>query len=312
MLGTLKTTLLQSPDYEDGYKQMLCAVEYAGAYEDSIEFHSFLLDINPFNALAWMNLGYACSALEKYDAAAEAFGYAYAIDDKNYDAYMETGEILIIQKHFRRAIIVFKQAITLCGVSAMGLRKLGFCFEGMCQYKTACQYYLKAINLNASDAISFYRMGVCALAEKQFRLAIEFIKSAIALEDCDESFYLDLARAYKFDNQLTEALRTYRIATDIAPDLETTWVELIDFLLEANQLRTAERVMQEALLNILTPRLEILNLGIHYTLNRKKTALKLLKKFVEQSEETKPSILFKYFPALVNDEDILKAMRNEE
>lgn len=107
-------------------------------------------------------------------------------------------------------------------------------------------------------------------------------------------------------------MRNYRIATDIAPDLETTWVELIGFLLEANQLRTAERVMQEALLNILTPRLEILNLGIHYTLNRKKTALKLLKKFVEQSEETKPSILFKYFPALVNDEDILKAMRDEE
>ncbi len=310
MLGTLKSTLLQSPDYEDGYKQMLCAVEYAGAYEDSIEFHSFLLDKNPFNALAWMNLGYAYSALEKYEAAGEAFGFAYAIDDKNYDAYMEMGEILIHQKHFRRAVIVYKQAIALCGVSIMGLHKLGFCFERMSHYKTACQYYLKAIDLNGKDATSFYRMGVCAMAEKQFRLAIQFFNSAIAIDDSDENFYLDLARAYKNNNQLTKALRAYRIATDVAPDLETSWVELIAFLLEANQMRTAEQITQEALLNITTPRLEIFNLGIQYTLNRKKTALKLLKMFVEQTKGTKPSLLFKYFPALANEKDIIDVMSN--
>ena len=111
------------------------------------------------------------------------------------------------------------------------------------------------------------------------------------------------------DNQLTESLRVYRIATDIAPNLETSWIEFIVFLLEVNQLRTAEHVIQEAFLNIITPRLEILNVGIHYTLNRKKTALKLFKKFTEQTKDIMPSLLFEYFPALANEEDILDLIR---
>ncbi len=311
MLRALKTTLRLSPDHQEAYKQMLWAVEYAGAYEDSIGFHNALLDKNPFNALAWMNMGYAYTALEKHDSALEAFGFAYAIDEEHYDAYMETGEILIHQKHFNRAIIVYKQAFALCGISATGLHKLGYCFEKLHQYKTACQYYLQAIELNAKDALSFYRMGVCALNEKQFRLAIQFINSAIEIDDSDENFFLDLARAYKKDNQPSDALRAYRFATDLAPDIENSWVELIQFLLEANQVRTAERVVQEALLNITTPHLEIFNLGIHYTLKRKKKALKLLKQFVNQTKETKPSLLFTYFPALANEKDIIDVMRND-
>ena len=70
---------------------------------------------------------------------------------------------------------------------------------------------------------------VCASAEIQFRLAIEFIKSAITIDDTDENFFLDLVLAYKLDNQLTESLRVYRIATDIAPNLETSWIEFIVF-----------------------------------------------------------------------------------
>ena len=35
-------------------------------------------------------------------------------------------------------------------------------------------------------------------------------------------FFLDLVLAYKLDNQLTESSRVYRIATDIAPNIETS------------------------------------------------------------------------------------------
>ena len=74
---------------------------------------------------------------------------------------METGEILMHQKHFRRAVTVFKQAIELCVESTTDFYKLGLCFESMYQYKPAYQYYLNAISLNATDTTSFYRMGVC-------------------------------------------------------------------------------------------------------------------------------------------------------
>ena len=70
---------------------------------------------------------------------------------------------------------------------------------------------------------------VCALAEIQFRLAIEFIKSAITIDDTDENSFLDLVLAYKLGNQLTEALRVYRITIDITPNVETSWIEFIVF-----------------------------------------------------------------------------------
>ena len=47
------------------------------------------------------------------------------------------------------------------------------------------------------------------------------------------------------------------------------------------------------------------------TLKRKKKALKLLKQFVNQTKETKPSLLFTYFPALANEKDIIDVMRND-
>ena len=59
VISSLKECLSIDNENEEALNRIWFSVELTEDYENSIEFHKELLDINPYNYLAWNNLGHA-------------------------------------------------------------------------------------------------------------------------------------------------------------------------------------------------------------------------------------------------------------
>src|ERR1700744_576877 len=61
--------------------------DFAEMHQQSVELHTKIIDEDPYNALAWFNLGAALQGQKKHEEAIEAYEFCVAIDEKFEFAY---------------------------------------------------------------------------------------------------------------------------------------------------------------------------------------------------------------------------------
>lgn len=89
------------------------------ALEDMKDWHGLLdwcrkwTESDPMEAHAWSRLGFAYSALDRYDDAIEAYRQALRIDPKNAGCWLGLGLSYFDLKHYDDAIAAFRQAIRI-------------------------------------------------------------------------------------------------------------------------------------------------------------------------------------------------------
>lgn len=204
--------------------------DFADLQERSIEIHTKILDKDPYNKLAWFNLGVAYQGLKMYEKSIDAYAYCISIDECFEFAYRNMAEAQIRLKQYNSAIESLKRNLEIGKPEDIIFEAIGHCFEKKKDFNTARHYYRQAIKLSPNDDEMFYKIGLTYTWEKEWEKALKAYSVALHLDNENPSYFLAMGKCLLQLNENNEAVICFAKAVKLKPENKNTWLALIKSL----------------------------------------------------------------------------------
>ncbi|MEM1318774.1 MAG: tetratricopeptide repeat protein [Bacteroidota bacterium] len=303
MFHSLKAALLTNPKNRLALERLWLSVELSQLYSESIDLHQRLIDIDPYSFIAWYNLGHAYSCVGDFESAAEAFEYAYLIDETFEFAYRDCAEAWIQLQRHDKALQCFEDAMDHFAPDADMLLKLGQCHIELGNYEQAKLHLLQAIEIEPTNDDVYFRIGQCFMHEEHWYSAIKALSKAVKINDRREEYLLALAQSYARVAEPEKALVLFRQATDTAPEQSQHWLQYASCLLDNGKAEKALLVLDEGMSYAPSNDLLYGQVACLFSLGRRKEGLYLFGDAL-RNNYARHQWLFDRMPELKSDQDI--------
>lgn len=227
VFDTLQKIIKLDRRNEEALQKICFWAEFTGRLEESVQIHTQLTDEDPYNALAWFNLGAAYQGLKLYEKATDAYEYCVAIDEKFEFAYRNMADAFIRLKYYDRALEVLEKHMEIAKPEDVIFEAMGFCYEKRKEYARARQYYRQASQLSPQDDTIFFKIGETYAREQQWEKAIKSFSTALHLDKDNANYCLAIGNCLMELNVKSEALVCYLNAVRLKPENKGNWVALI-------------------------------------------------------------------------------------
>lgn len=310
MFDSLKAALLADPDNEDALERIWLCTELARKYQESIDLHNQILDKNAYSHWAWFNLGHAHIGLNNFEAAAEAYEFAFTIEEDFEMAYNYCAESFLEMENFDEAIRIYKSALTIFPKHLEFCMQLGSCYEAINQYPQAKNYYIKAARIDKTNAKIYFRLGECYSEEERWVHALSAYESAMNLAKDNPEYIAGVAEAnYQLDNN-EKANELFKEALEIDTMNLDTWVQYISFLIALEQYDNAYEAIEIAEKYCNELELKCSKIAAMYWHKHRKEALQLFQFLLLENKKAFET-LFHLFPELEKEQAILRVIANQ-
>lgn len=227
VFDTLKRVIKIDRRNEEALQKICFWAEFTERLEESITLHTQLTEEDPYNALAWFNLGAAYQGLKLYERAIEAYEFCVAIDEKFEFAYRNMADAYMRLKWYERAIDVLETHLEIAKPEDVIFEAMGYCWEKQKNYQRARYYYRQASQLSPQDDGIFYKIGETYTREKQWEKAMKSYSVALNLNKENANYCLAIGNCLMEMDVKSEALVCYLNAVRLKPNNKTTWMALI-------------------------------------------------------------------------------------
>lgn len=303
MFYVLKAALNEDPSNTEALSRMWYVVEYARKHEESVELHEKIVEEDPYNALAWYNIGASQVYLCNYEEAIEAYEYAYLAKDDFEFAYRECAEVCLLTRDFQKALGCYQDVLERFEPDADLFLNIGKCYEELGNYLVARDFFQRAVEFDYYCSEAHFHIGRCYGHQKVWQKAVAAYLKAIKLEDKNEDYLAAVAVAYANTGNLKKALDFYREAADTAPELPDHWVNLAHFLMKNRRFDEAIEVLDEADDNAWGPELLYCRSACLFEMGNKSEALFVLEEALYEDFDAHTA-LFKLMPILEKDKEV--------
>jgi len=229
---TLKEVLKIDPSNPTALEKIWFCVELSGRYKDSVKFHQSIIDEQPYNYLAWYNLGHAFVCLEDLDSALMAYEYTFLINEEFEFGYRDFIEVLITKGAFKKALEMLMEVKDKFGKNAELYLNMGQCYLQLEDYENAFKFLVKSKEFDPLESKIYFMLGLCEMATLNYDSAIYYLSIAVELDNLKEEYYEALASVYMLKGDFDEAVRCMKQAIEIAPEHWHFTVELAKLYIE--------------------------------------------------------------------------------
>ncbi len=227
VFDTLKRVIKIDRRNEEALQKICFWAEFTERLEESVTIHTQLTDDDPYNALAWFNLGAAYQGLKMFEKCIDAYEYCVAIDEKFEFAYRNMADAYMRLKWYGKALEVLENHIEIAKPEDVIFEAMGFCWEKQKDFPRARQYYRQASQLSPQDDGIFYKIGETYAREKQWEKAVKSYSVALHLDKDNASYCMAIGNCLMEMDVKSEALVCYLNAVRLKPGNKTTWLALI-------------------------------------------------------------------------------------
>lgn len=227
VFDTLKRIIKIERRNEEALQKICFWAEFTNRLEESVVIHTNLTDEDPYNALAWFNLGAAYQGLKLYEKAIDSYEFCVAIDEKFEFAYRNMADAYMRLKWYDRAIEVLEKHLEIAKAEDVIFEAMGYCWEKQKDFPRARFYYRQASQLSPQDDGIFYKIGETYSREKQWEKAVKAYSVALHLNKDNAAYCLAIGNCLMEMDVKNEALVCYLNAVRLKPGNKTTWVALI-------------------------------------------------------------------------------------
>lgn len=246
MYLALKNALRLDPVNHEAIEKFWNAVELAKKYEDSVNFHKSLIDHNPYNHLAWFNLGLSYSCNWEYEKAISALEYSFIIEPNFESGYLECAELCIQQNKIEKALDIYLEANNRFGPEADLMVSAAECYLKLQDVKNAKILLHKIIKSEPYHEEAYYLLGNCLAASENWYAAINSYFKAIDLDDSREEYFLALAKAYVKVEDFNKATINFHKAAILGNEETVYWKEYTCFMIKLGLYQEALQILDEA------------------------------------------------------------------
>lgn len=226
VFNILKKILEMDYQNEEALHKISFWADFADMQQQSVELHTKIIDEDPYNALAWFNLGAALQGQKKHELAIDAYEYCVAIDEKFEFAYRNMADAYMRLHWYDKAIQSLEKNLELGKPEDVIFEAMGHCFEKQKNFDRARFYYRQAVQLNPADDGIFYRIGETYTREKQWEKAMKAYSVALNLNKENASYCLAIGNCLMELEAYNEALVCFINAVRLKPGNKSTWVAL--------------------------------------------------------------------------------------
>jgi tetratricopeptide (TPR) repeat protein len=227
VFDTLKRVIEIDKRNEEALQKICFWAEFTSRLEESVAIHTQLTDNDPYNALAWFNMGAAYQGLKMYEKCIDAYEYCVAIDEKFEFAYRNMADAYMRLKWYEKALEVLEKHIEIAKPEDVIFEAMGYCWEKQKDFGRARQFYRQASQLNPQDDGIFFKIGETYAREKQWEKAVKSYSVALHLDKDNASYCMAIGNCLMEMDVKSEALVCYLNAVRLKPGSKTTWVALI-------------------------------------------------------------------------------------
>jgi len=227
VFDTLKRVIKIDKRNEEALQKICFWAEFTERLEESVAMHIQLTDDDPYNALAWFNLGAAYQGLKMFEKCIDAYEYCVAIDEKFEFAYRNMADAYMRLKWFGKALEVLEKHIEIAKPEDVIFEAMGFCWEKQKDFAQARQYYRQASQLSPQDDGIFFKIGETYAREKQWEKAVKSYSVALHLDKDNAAYCMAIGNCLMEMDVKSEALVCYLNAVRLKPGNKSTWVALI-------------------------------------------------------------------------------------
>ncbi len=227
VFDTLKRVIKIDKRNEEALQKICFWAEFTDRMEESAALHTQLTEDDPYNALAWFNLGAAYQGLKLYEKAIDAYEFCVAIDEKFEFAYRNMADAYMRLKWYEKAIEVLEKHLEIAKPEDVIFEAIGYCWEKQKNFARARYFYRQASQLSPQDDSIFYKIGETYAREQQWEKAVKAYSVALHLNKDNASYCLAIGNCLMELDVMSEALVCYLNAVRLKPGNKTTWVALI-------------------------------------------------------------------------------------
>jgi tetratricopeptide (TPR) repeat protein len=227
VFDTLKRVIKLDRRNEEALQKICFWAEFTERLEESVTIHTQLTDDDPYNALAWFNLGAAYQGLKMYEKCIDSYEFCVAIDEKFEFAYRNMADAYMRLKWYEKALEVLEKHIEIAKPEDVIFEAMGFCWEKRKDFTRARQFYRQASQLSPQDDGIFYKIGETYAREKQWEKAVKSYSVALHLDKDNAAYCMAIGNCLMEMDVKSEALVCYLNAVRLKPGNKTTWIALI-------------------------------------------------------------------------------------
>jgi len=227
VFDTLKRVIKIDRRNEEALQKICFWAEFTQRLEESVTLHTELAETDPYNALAWFNLGAAYQGLKLYEKAIDAYEFCVAIDEKFEFAYRNMADAYMRLKWYEKALEVLEIHLEIAKPEDVIFEAMGYCWEKQKNFARARYYYRQASQLNPGDDAIFFKIGETYARERQWEKAVKSYSVALHLDKENASYCMAIGNCLMEMDVQHEALVCYVNAVRLKPGNKTTWVALI-------------------------------------------------------------------------------------
>lgn len=227
VFDTLQRVIKIDKRNEEALQKICFWAEFTQRLEESVTIHTQLTDNDPYNALAWFNLGAAYQGLKQYEKCIDAYEYCVAIDEKFEFAYRNMADAYMRLKWYEKALDVLEKHIEIAKPEDVIFEAMGYCWEKRKDFSRARQFYRQASQLSPQDDGIFYKIGETYAREKQWEKAVKSFSVALHLNKDNAAYCMAIGNCLMEMDVKSEALVCYLNAVRLKPGNKSTWVALI-------------------------------------------------------------------------------------
>jgi len=224
---------------EEAMEFLWSCVESGKKYQESLPVFSRVLDMDPYNGLAWYYLGLSHSYLGFYEEALEALEFAFLSTPKLEIAYREYANLCFELRKFREARDVYEEMIALFVSDPEVLLACGLSWLELEDETKALSYFRKALRSDPMNDEVLYHIGEIHLRHAEWKKAGQYYRRAIAIEDQREEYHASLGIAYQRLGEETKAESCFQEALNLAPSESKYWLFYLSFLIQADRKQEA-------------------------------------------------------------------------
>ena len=233
VFDTLKRVVKIDRRNEEALQKICFWAEFTERLEESVAMHTEITEQDPYNALAWFNLGAAYQGLKLYEMAIDAYEFCVVIDEKFEFAYRNMADAYMRLKWYEKALEALEKHLEIAKPEDVIFEAMGYCWEKQKDYKRARNYYRQASQLSPQDDGIFYKIGETYSKERQWEKAVKAYSVALHLDKDNASYCMAIGNCLMEMDVKSEALVCYLNAVRLKPGNKTTWVALIRGLIMA-------------------------------------------------------------------------------
>ena len=303
VFNSWKQTLMFNPSHKEAMNRIWLSVEMSRKFDESIILCNKLIDHAPYSEKAWYNLGHAHTYYGNYEAAIEAYEYAFIIDKEFESAYRHCAELCMEIQDYAKALDCYEEVLTYILPDGELLFKIGQCYQFLGKIDIAQEFYKRSIKMDEINDEVYFHLGQCAAQEKIWSQAVIYLKKALEIERGREEYFIALAEVYATLSRKEKAYYYFNKAMELVPEQANYWIKYAAFLIKEEAYNDALELLEEAKENAVGTEFLFCEAACLFRMNQQKSAINVLAEALTEEFDMYP-MLFDFAPELSNHKKI--------